>query len=123
MAGAQGAEKGGEGMTVNACLRGALSGLGLEVLPEVDEQHRERCFTFNYDMVPAQFADNRPMWYRCLVQVHLFLPLKENSVKLRQGAAAALFSAGFTWPEVVDASDEEAQHYVFETETITKLEE
>ena len=30
---------------------------------------------FNYDLLPAQPADNRPTWYKALIQVHLYLPL------------------------------------------------
>lgn len=105
-------------MTLNQRLIGALEPLGLPVVPDVDTQHRPRCLVFNYDLLPTQAADNRPIWYRALVQIHLYLPLKENSLAIRSKVAQALTGAGMTWPEVVDATDEETQHKVFECETL-----
>lgn len=123
MAGGSGAAEGGGPMTLNERLRKALAPVGLPVLPDVDTRHRERCVTFNYELLPCQFADGRPLYDRALIQVHLFLPLKENGLRLRGRVRAALAGAGFAWPEVVDATGAEGQHYVFETEIILKLEE
>lgn len=109
-------------MNLNQRLIKALSPLGLPAAPDVDVKHRNRTFTFNYDLLPDQFADGRPLYWRALVQVHLFLPLEEDSVALRGMIPGILAGAGFTWPEVVDATDGQSQHYVFETETIMKVE-
>lgn len=110
-------------MTVNQRLIQALCPLRLPVEPEVDTRYQSRCITFNYDLLPVQFADNRPILHKALIQVHLFLPLTENSVRIRWEVAQALADGGFGWPEITDASDSEGQHFVFETETITKQEE
>lgn len=110
-------------MTVNERIKGALEGLGLPVKPDVYKGGAKSYFVFNYDLVPFVFANNRPIGYKALIQVHLILPLGVNSVPYRYKTIQALVGAGFTWPEVVDATDGETQHFVFETELLTKLEE
>lgn len=110
-------------MTVNERIKGALEGLGLPVKPDVYKGGAKSYFVFNYDLAPFEFADNGPIRYKALIQVHLILPLGVNSVPYRYKTIQALVGAGFTWPEVVDATDGETQHFVFETELLTKLEE
>ena len=105
-------------MTLYQRLSTALKPLGIPVQPDVDTKNRERCIVFHYDLRPVQFAGNRPCWYKALVQVHLFLPLGEDGVVLQGRVIRALAQAGFTWPEVVDATDEEGQHKVFECELL-----
>lgn len=105
-------------MTLNQRLIAALEPLGLPVVPDVDTGHRARVLVFNYDLLPVQPADNRPTWYRALLQVHLYLPLGENGQGLVGRTAAALAGAGMTWPEIIDATDEETQHKVFECEAL-----
>lgn len=107
-------------MTVNERIKAALNPMGFPVKPDRYKGDAESYFVFNYDLIPFQFADNRPTWYKALVQVHLFLPLGENSVARRMETAQALAAAGFTWPEIIDASDRETQHLVFECEAITE---
>lgn len=102
-------------MTVNARLIKALEPLGRPVVPELYTDREESYFTFNYDLIPVQFAGNRPTYWKVLVQVHYFCPLEENSIRRRR-ETAALTGAGFTWPEIVDASEKDIQHFVFECE-------
>lgn len=109
--------------TLNRRNIGALQGLKLPVVPQVDTKHREKCITFNYDEIPFQFAGNRPSWYKALIQVHLLYPVGENSIVIRRSVLSALTKAGFSWPELIDASDEDTQHFIFETEAITPIEE
>ena len=106
-------------MTVNESIIGALSPLGLPVVPDIYTGEETCYFTFNYDLVPVQFAGNRPIWWKALVQVHLFAPLGENLLSRRGESARALVGAGYTWPEIIDATDKDAQHYVFECEMLT----
>lgn len=108
-------------MTLNQRIIGALQGLRLQVVPQVDTKHRDKCITFNYEEIPFQFTDNRPNWYKALIQVHLIYPVGENSIPARRGVLSALTKAGFPWPEIVDASDEDTQHFIYETEAITPL--
>lgn len=109
-------------MSVNQKIIAAVGALGLPVVPGVDGAHRDRVITFNYELIPAQWADDRPRYWRALIQVHLMLPPSENGLALKGALAKALADHGFIWPEIADATDQEGQHYVFETEQIMKLE-
>lgn len=110
-------------LELNARLQTTLEGLGLPVVPGAAVGGEERVVTYNYDLLPVQHADDRPLFQNALVQVHLFLPRRENSVVLRSRVIAALLRGGFTFPEVVDATDETGQHYVYETSIILSLED
>lgn len=106
-------------MTINAQIIKALAPLGFPIAPDIYTGTEAVYITFNYDLLPAEFADNCPSYWRALVQVHLFAPLSTNLVGQRWKVVSALSSAGFTWPEVVDATDQDAQHFVYETEIMT----
>ena len=108
-------------MTVNAMLLSALTPIMSIVRPDVYTGEETRYIVFNYDLVPTNFADNTTPLWKALVQVHLILPIGENSVALRARIATELKTAGFTMPEIIDATDKDSQHFVFETETITTL--
>lgn len=71
-------------------------------------------FVFNYSTFGSGYADNDPTAEIFLIQVHLFAPLGTNLTRIKRKTKAALHEAGFTWPETVDASDEEGRHIVFE---------
>lgn len=108
-------------MTLNAMLLGALKPVVPTVAPGVYTGEETKYITFNYDLVPVNFSDNRTNWWKALIQVHLVLPLGENSVKLRADISSALVKADFTPPEIIDATDKDCQHYVFETESIISM--
>lgn len=76
--------------------------------------------TFNYTEVPESFGDGEPGAIRYLCYIHYYVPLRsgmnENTLAKRKALRRALFSAGFTYPEVTNASDGEDQHFVFECE-------
>ena len=59
---------------------------------------------------------NEPEHIKNMIQVHLFLPVDFDSVGLRKETKRYLLNAGFTYPTIYDATDEEAQHWVFECE-------
>lgn len=73
---------------------------------------------WNYNTLPSVWADGAPHAARYLVQVHYYLPHKKKPTAIIQAISAALFSAGFTWPDVTDAADAEGQHYVLECEYV-----
>lgn len=108
-------------MTTGEKLRAALAPLGIPVKPDVYAGDEEQYITYNYDLLPAHHADNRPHFYRALIQIHLFAPLGVSTSELRTGIMQALAGAGFPWPEMENASDKDGQHYVFETEAVEKL--
>lgn len=79
-------------------------------------------FTFNMDAIPSNFADDTPLHDRWLIQLHMFAPVTQNTRKLRKQVRQAIFDAGFTYPDQIDASeafkktDGSEQHIVFEFE-------
>lgn len=83
----------------------------------------EKAFlTFNLDAIASDFADDAPQHDRWLIQLHLFAPVTQNTRKLRKQIRQAIFDAGFTFPDQIDASeafkktDGSEQHIVFEFE-------
>ena len=109
-------------MSVNEKIISALQPLGYPVIPDLYAGVDQIYLTFNYSTRGQLFADDQPGYDIYLVQVHLFAPHGWNSVELRRQVKQKLFSAGFTWPESVDAgsssqeSREMGQHIVFECE-------
>ena len=69
---------------------------------------------WNYDEIPAVYADSAPRASRYLCQVHLYCPHKKSPLEAIQALRWALFDAQFTWPSLTDASDSEGQHWVLE---------
>ena len=53
---------------------------------------------------------------RYLVQAHYYCPHRKNPQATILAAERALVDAGFTWPSLTDASDEDGQHWVLECE-------
>lgn len=69
-----------------------------------------------YTEIPEVFADRAPHAARYLVQVHYYLPPKQNPNPTKRALQRALFDAGCTWPSILNAGDGEGQHYVLECE-------
>lgn len=109
-------------MTLNKRLMQTLSFAGIPAAPGVYTEKEETYYTFNYDLIPCQFADGAPIFDRALIQVHLFCPVRRNSIELRRKTRSALLGAGFTWAGMVDASEKDTQHFVFECEAIVATE-
>lgn len=103
-------------MTVGEQVKQALGGLGLPMEQGTYTGNAHRYLTYNYDLVPAVFADNRVLWYKALVQVHLVVPLQTPVMPLAHRAMAALVVGGFTAPEVIDTHEAERRHLVLECE-------
>ena len=75
-----------------------------------------RYIVWNYSVIPTLWAESRPGAARYLVQVHFYLPHKESPRAAILALQRALADAGFTWPDITDASDEDGQHWVLECE-------
>lgn len=73
-------------------------------------------FVFDYCVYPLIFGDDTPYLERYAIQLHYFCPLSENSLSARKKARNAIYRAGFTFPEEINGSDNEGQHYVFDFE-------
>ena len=71
---------------------------------------------WDYNVMPAVWAERAPHAARYLVQVHFYLPHKENPQTAILALSRALFEKDFTWPTVTDATDSDGQHWVLECE-------
>lgn len=77
---------------------------------------------YNYTEFPDNFGDDDPECIRYQVQVHWLFPWQPNisadaAVQVKKRAIRkALADAGFTWPTVTPAGDNEWEHFVFECE-------
>lgn len=94
-----------------------IEAVGLVVgvcVPDFYLGEQETYCTFNFTELPTLFGDDVPLATAYLAQVHLFLPLKAESVALRHQLRDALMAAGFTAPTITNATDEVSQHYVYE---------
>lgn len=96
---------------------GALSPLFPHaVFPHVYTGPLLKYIVWNYNQIPAVWAEHAPHAARYLIQVHFYLPHRENPREAILAISRALFGAGTTWPEATDAADDEGQHWVLECE-------
>lgn len=109
-------------VSVEARVKAALDVFGdpveKSVLDAASKGRPARYYTFSCNTLGADFGDDAPGCERCLVTVHLFAPLGENCIRRVKQTKRALSAAGFTWPEAVDATDQDGQHYVLECEAV-----
>lgn len=98
---------------LQAALSSVLPG---SVFPHVFTGEGTKYFVWNYSVINTLWAESRPNAARYLVQAHYYCPHRENPRETLLAAERALVDAGFTWPELTDASDEEGQHWVLECE-------
>lgn len=109
-------------MSIEATIRTALTPIVPIVKPNVYTGSEPEYIVFNYTELPDDFADDAPQHVRYLIQVHWFVPWRDNNgVAINSGVKKkrikqALFSADFTYPSVVNASEKDYQHFVFEME-------
>lgn len=112
-------------MSVDARVKAALDAFGDPVEKSVlDASARwgpARYYTFSSRSFGADFGDDEPGCERVSVTIHLFAPLNMDCVQQVKETKRALFAAGFTWPQTVDATDQDNQHYVFECETVDDI--
>ena len=108
-------------MSVNSRIIKALKPFGYPVNLDFYNGKEERYFSFNYaDDRATSYADNEPVEAKAWVQIHLFLPAKENYLTLKKQVRKALFRADFSYPSVeMDVEDEiePVRHLIFECET------
>ncbi len=103
-------------MNVNERITQALAPTGWLVVPDEKLADTKQYFVFNYVSLGDNFGDDAPQHERYLVQIHIFCPSTLDTVALRQQAKRLLFEAGFTFPNLISASDADGQHWVLECE-------
>ena len=77
-------------------------------------------FVYNYaDDYGANYADDAPTTTIATVQVHLYLPMKQNFIKIKNAVRKALFEQGFSYADITVLTDvdEKYRHIVFECDT------
>lgn len=113
-------------MTAGAAVMAALRQFGIPCSPDIYDGRKESYFTYNYvDDAPADYGDNEPSCAVVSMQIHLFLPLKENPGRMKRKVRSALSKAGFTCPSVTAFADPggKKKHLIFECEYEEELEE
>ena len=103
-------------MNLDVRIKAALAGICGVIVPQVYTGTATEYIVFNYSEYPLEFADNAPHTVGYSIQVHLFVPLKANPNTMKTSIQNALFTAGFSYPSIQDVTDDEGQHYVFQTE-------
>lgn len=102
----------------------AIEPFGFPYAPDIYEGSEERFFVYNYADERASFyADNAPEAVKASVQVHLYIPAEENFIALKNQVRAALFSKGFTYPEVTVLREKDKRHIVFECDIEEEMED
>ena len=110
-------------MSVDTALQSALKPLGLPVFPNKYTGTDLEYLVTNWTMLGAQHGGDFAHAARYLVQVHYYLPDKQNPngmlERILQALAAADFSSGDVTPaDSYDrrTKDDYGQHYVIECE-------
>lgn len=88
----------------------------LPLFPNVYTGEELRYLVYNYYVIPQVYAEATAHAACYSVQLHLYLPHKENPNTLKIAIISACVVGGFTFPSMTNASDKEGQHYVFEFE-------
>ena len=104
----------------------ALSDFSYPKSPGRYEGKETKYFTYNYAADHGRdFGDDEPGCSLVTVQVHLFLPLKENFQTQKHLIRRNLFHEGFSWPEVtvLEEDDTKMRHLIFECDYIEELED
>ena len=102
-------------MSVNKAIKTAVEPIVSVCVPHVYKGIETEYCTFNFTTYPAEYGDNAPQSIGYSIQLHYFLPLNNNPNEKLSQLSDALFDAGFDYPQIVDVTDEDGQHYVFET--------
>lgn len=112
-------------MSIASRIVNAVSFAGLPCVQVSFNGDADTYFVFNLQAVPSAFADDAPEADIWLIQLHLYAPFTLDTTKLRRKVRNAIHEAGFTYPDMQDASsgirstDGTEQHIVFEFEDAT----
>lgn len=104
-------------MSALEAIRMALSSYAYPKVPQRYEGKEKKYFTYNYAADHGRdFGDDEPGCNEVTVQVHFFLPLKENFQKEKNRIRYLMYTSGFTWPEVtvLEEDDTQMRHIIFE---------
>lgn len=112
-------------MSCASMLHAALTPIGLPVYPNRYTGPDLEYIVTNYSTVPAVYADGIAHAARYLIQVHYYLPDKENPNPVLERICKALVEAECTCPDIVPGASgryyepetaDHGQHYIIESE-------
>lgn len=83
-----------------------------------DEKMPEEFCSYSFDRLPTLFSSGRPGKLRKSFLLNYCCPINVNPAEKIIALANAIVDAGFTYPTVTDASDEDYGNYAFEFEGI-----
>lgn len=102
---------------IDAVIRNAITPIVSTCIPymldDADNHATEYC-TFNYSEFGGLFAGSTADVITYVAQLHYFCPKKTDPNAKKRQIRNALITAGFTVPSVLNASDSEGQHYIFD---------
>lgn len=120
-------------MNAFAAINQALKPMGYPCKPYLYDGKEPKYFVYNYALIQgADFGSDAPGTTVASVQVHLYMPVTDpkthSKLNYRSDMLAArdaLFSAGFTFPEITILREdtEDMWHIVFECEYEETFEE
>ena len=89
-----------------------------EAAPNVYEGQARVFATWNFNELGRLFAEGKPNAVQYLAQVHVYLPKKYPWAEIKRQMQQELFKLGGTWPDIIDASDRDGEHLVFEFDAV-----
>lgn len=103
-------------MSCDSALQAALKPLGLPVYPNKYTGPALEYIVTNRTMLGAAHGGDYAQAARYLVQVHYYLPDKQNPNPMLAQICQRLAEADFTCPDIVQADSDHGQHYAIECE-------
>lgn len=103
-------------MSIDERIVRAVSPIVPEIYPDSYEGSALTYCTYNYAELGRSFAADSPGRIAYLCQLHLLLQSGAPCAELKFKLCRAISKAGFTYPDIQNASSSRQQHYVFEFE-------
>lgn len=101
---------------IDSTIINALSGFGVPIQPNGYTGTDLEYISYTYSELGALYADGKPHAIRYLLDLSWYLPHGKDPSRGKDSIRHLLRNAGATWPSIINASDEEGQHYVFTCE-------
>lgn len=104
---------------MNSCDETVNTAFGeiLPLFPNVYTGTELKYLVYNYYVIPEVFAESAAHAARYSIQLHLYLPHKENPNPYKLQIIDACLG-NFTFPSMTNAGDTDGQHYVFTFEYV-----
>lgn len=99
---------------IDTTIRTALAPLDIPIKPNGYEGTALEYLSYVYSERGTLYAEGMPQAILYGLDLHWYLPTGKNPGDGKDGIRHALRAAGATWPEIVNASDRDGQHYVFQ---------